>query len=461
MRFFLNYFFTFSAIILLTSCETGDKKTTTYFGGKIINPKTNFVVLHNQDKVIDSLFLDDDNRFMGKYENFKEGLYHFKHGPEYQYAYIEPQDSILIRLNTWDFDESLVFSGKGAGKNNILIDCFVESEKDVKNYTLYSFYNLKPTAFKVKLDSVLALKQLKINAFKAKNSALSDDYLLLLDIAAKYPIYNRFERYTEVHRRKMRVTTSPKVGSTFYNYRKNINTNKDSLIIFGPYSRYILERLHNDAYSKGMTPDKKDFIITLLNSANKNISNEKLKNTFLKNILINDFYKKSSCAVDKKAFYTFFKLSSDIDDKKHVQRLLNDVTAIRKGSKIHNFKIIDYNKTTHRIQKLIKGKNSVLYFWNPKYISSSYLTSRINHLSQKFPKVTFIGIKFATTNFELVKGIDIKNQYYIEQSSKANLFLTSKLPRTLLVSKKGVLSNGYTSINSRMINVQLEKLQKN
>jgi hypothetical protein len=82
-------------------------------------------------------------------------------------------------------------------------------------------------------------------------------------------------------------------------------------------------------------------------------------------------------------------------------------------------------------------------------------------LSKKFPKVTFIGIKFATTNFEPIKGIDIKNQFYIDQSSKANLFLTSKLPRTLLVTKKGVLSNGYTSINSRMINAQLGKLQKN
>ena len=461
MRFFLNYFFTFLAILLLTSCKTGDEKMGTYFGGKIINPKTNFVVLHNQDKVIDSLPLDDENRFIGEYESFKEGLYYFKHGPEYQYVYIEPQDSILIRLNTWDFDESLVFSGKGADKNNILIDYFIESEKDVKNYTLYSFYNLKPAFFKFKLDSVIALKQLKIDAFKAKNSALSKNYLLLLDIAAKYPIYNRFERYTEVHRRKTHATTFLKVDSTFYNYRKNISTNNDSLMIFGAYSRYIVERLHNDVYSKGMAPDAKEFIITLLNSVDENISNKKLKNTFLKNMLINDFYKKSSCAINKKAFYTFFKLSSNIDDKKHVQRLLNDVTIIHKGNNIDNFKIIDYNKTTHTIQKLIKGKNSVLYFWNPKYISSSYLTSRINYLSKKFPKVTFIGIKFATTNFEPIKGIDIKNQFYIDQSSKANLFLTSKLPRTLLVTKKGVLSNGYTSINNRMINAQLGKLQKN
>ncbi|MDG2193514.1 MAG: hypothetical protein P8K77_01405 [Polaribacter sp.] len=433
----------------------------TYFGGKIINPKTNFILLYNQDKVIDSLLLDDDNKFIGEYERFKEGLYYFKHGPEYQYVYIEPKDSLLIRLNTWDFDESLVFSGKGADKNNILIDCFIESEEDIKNYKLYSFYNLKPTAFKTKLDSVLALKQEKINDFKAKKPALTDNYLLLLDIAVKYPIYNRFERYPEVHRRKTQETTYPKIDSTFYTYRTLIDTNIDSLMIFGAYSRYIVERLYSDVHSKGITPNAKEFIVTLLHSVDKNISNEKSKNAFLKNMLINDFYKKSSCAIDKKAFYTYFKLSSSIDDKKQVQRILNDAVNTYKGTKISNFKVTDYNGTEHSIKKLIKGKNTVLYFLPSKYIPNSNIASRINYLSKKFPKTTFLGIKFATTNFKPIQGIDIKSQFYIDQSSAANLFLTSKLPRTLLVAKNGKIHNGYTSVNSRLINAQIEKLQKN
>lgn len=461
MKFFINCFLFILTISLFTRCDAEDEKTETYFGGKIINPKTNFILLYNQDKVIDSLLLDDENKFIGKYEHFKEGLYYFKHGPEYQYVYIEPKDSLLIRLNTWDFDESLVFSGKGADKNNILIDCFIESEEDIKNYKLYSFYNLKPTVFKTKLDSVLTRKQEKINSFKAKNSELTDAYLLLLDIAVKYPIYNRFERYPEAHRRKTNQTTYPKIDSTFYAYRAFIDTNIDSLMIFGSYSRYISERLYNGVYSKGISPKAEEFIVKLLHSVDKNISNEKLKNTFLKNMLINDFYKKSSCAIDKKAFYAYFKLSSSIDDKKQVQRILNDAVNIHKGSKIDNFMVTDYNGVEHRIKKLIKGKNTVLYFLPPKYIPNSNIASRINYLSKKFPKITFIGIKFATTNFKPIKDIDIKNQYYVDQSSAANLFLTSKLPRTLLVAENGKIHNGYTSVNSRLINAQIEKLQKN
>ena len=57
-----------------------------------------------------------------KFKNLKGGLYTFKHGVEFQYIFLQPNDSLLLRLNTWDFDESLVFSGKGAEKNNLLIN---------------------------------------------------------------------------------------------------------------------------------------------------------------------------------------------------------------------------------------------------------------------------------------------------------------------------------------------------
>ncbi|MBL4905606.1 MAG: hypothetical protein JKZ00_06275 [Flavobacteriaceae bacterium] len=457
----MKYFLVFFALAFITSCGSDTENAATYFGGKIINPKSDFVLLYHQDKVIDSLTLDKDNRFLGSYNNLLPGLYYFEHGPEHQYIYIEPQDSILIRLNTWDFDESLVFSGKGADKNNILIDCFIESEEEDNNYTLYSYYKLNPKAFKEKFDSVLALKQLKIDAFKSKNLELSDRYMLLLDIAAKYPIYNRFERYPEANRKKTHKKVHTTVDSTFYSYRKQIDTNDDSLMFFGSYSRYVVERLYNDVYMQGYTTEANDFIIALLNSVDKSIHTEKLKNTLLRRMLINDFYRISSCDIDKKAFHTFFKLSSDIEDKKHVQRLLNDVKHIFKGSTITDFDVTDYNKSTHSIHKLIKHKNSVIYFWNPKYISNSYLASRINYLSKRYPKINFIGIKFATSNIHPVKGIDIKNQFYIEATSKANLFLTSKLPRTVLVTKRGVLTNGYTSINNRTIHKQIESLQKN
>ena len=104
-------------LITLFSCNKSNTiEDATYFGGEIINPKNDFVLIYKDKILIDSVILDQNNRFLYKFKNFTPGLYHFNH-EEYQYVFIEPKDSILFRLNTIDFDESLTFSGKGADKN--------------------------------------------------------------------------------------------------------------------------------------------------------------------------------------------------------------------------------------------------------------------------------------------------------------------------------------------------------
>ena len=105
--------YTISAIliVLLSSCmSTDNQDNITCFGGEIINPKASFVLLLKDDKVIDTLKLNRNNQFLESFPDVKEGLYTFKHGPEFQYMYLQPKDSLLVRLNTWDFDESMVFS---------------------------------------------------------------------------------------------------------------------------------------------------------------------------------------------------------------------------------------------------------------------------------------------------------------------------------------------------------------
>ena len=152
-----RYLFTLIIVLFMVSCSSSPEKTTTYFGGKIINPKTNYVLLFKNEVVVDSLLLDKNNTFLGEYSDFKEGVYYFEHGREHQYAYIQPNDSISIRLNTWDFDETLVFSGIGAEKNNTLISAYLGMEKDEKKF--YSLYQLSPIKFKQKTTELLAEKK--------------------------------------------------------------------------------------------------------------------------------------------------------------------------------------------------------------------------------------------------------------------------------------------------------------
>ena len=130
----MKYIISVILTTFLFSCNTSsNSKSNTYFGGEIINPKSNIVLLLKNEKVIDEILLDENNRFISEYPSLEEGLYTFKHGNEFQYIYFEPADSILIRLNTWDFDESIVFSGLGSSKNEFLINLFLQNEKEERS----------------------------------------------------------------------------------------------------------------------------------------------------------------------------------------------------------------------------------------------------------------------------------------------------------------------------------------
>ena len=68
----LPYLILASFFSLFLSCSYEQTRSETYFGGKIINPKSNYVVLHSMQEVIDTLFLKKDNTFLGKLQNPNE-----------------------------------------------------------------------------------------------------------------------------------------------------------------------------------------------------------------------------------------------------------------------------------------------------------------------------------------------------------------------------------------------------
>jgi hypothetical protein len=94
-------------------------------------------------------------------------------------------------------------------------------------------------------------------------------------------------------------------------------------------------------------------------------------------------------------------------------------------------------------------------------MGKDFIASRIQYFSEKYPTLKFIGIKINGDNKDRIYKLDIKSQYYLESSSKANSFLTSQIPRTILINKKGVVINSYTSLSSRNIFKQIDRLANN
>lgn len=447
---------------ILISCNSSSEISETYFGGKIINPKSKFVVLYSMDKVIDTFHLNSNDKFLGKIKNANEGLYYFVHGNENQHIYLQPEDSLMLHLNTWNFDESLGFAGKGAERNNLLIDCFLENERDRKLF--YKFRKLKPNHFKNKIDSLI---QIKLNTYSEYLDTNKETigFKEILKTALTFPIYARVERYPIVYSKYSEDGSFPKVDNLFYDYRNEIVISKDSLMYYPPYSQYVKNYLYNETYSLGHAPMKREysskFTVDLLNTINDKISTENSKNAFLRQTVISHFYNKSSCDINIEAFNTYFKLSSNAKDKELVKCIINDSKAIKTNKKIPNFQLTNYNNSKQSISKTIKGENALLFFWSPEFVSESYIVSRINYLSNIYPKIKFVQIKIDGNKSHRIQKLDIKNQFYLDETSDAHNFLTSKMPRSILIDKHHKVVNGFASISSKNLNSYLKELNKN
>ncbi|WP_299665486.1 hypothetical protein [uncultured Polaribacter sp.] len=460
----LVHFISFSFLLFaVIRCDDSSKTSNTYFGGKIINPKTKFVVLHANDKIIDTLFLDERNKFFANYAEFDEGLYYFQHGNESQYIYLEPKDSLMLRLNTWDFDESLVFAGKGAERNNILVDIFLEDESDNKFY--YQLNELAPRIYKKKIDSILDFKLGTYNDYIEKHPKETSSYFKILKVALTHPIYSRLERYPIQHVYALRKDNFPKIEASFYEYRSDIDYNNNSLMYYTPYTRYIRNYLYNTTYALGHKPIKNnfssEFTVDLLKTINSKIDSEDSRNAFLKRTILDHFYEKSSCNVNLNTFDTFFELSTNEKDKDLIKDLLDNNKAIHKGDELKDFTISDFTNQVLDIEDFVINKNSVLLFWNEKYISKAFIGSRIAYLQKRYPSLNFAVIEIDGNNTNRIKNIDIKNQYFINSQKLKNNFLSSKLHRTVLVDQNGIVVNGYASLSSLKIYHQLKELSKN
>ena len=463
MRVYSNFSQSIALIILvsitvLLGCNNSQVCNSTYFGGKIINPKSNCIILFENEIPLDTFYLDKNNTFLGEIPSLHEGLFNFKHGNEQQYIYLQPKDSLLIRLNTWNFDETLVFSGKGAERNNLLIDSFLESERERRIF--FQYYDLSPTEFSAKVSQVEKVKLDRYNDYINNHPEESDKFNDILKTALTFPLYSKVENYQLAHSAKINHDEHSVINEDFYKHREYISLDNDSLMFFYAYRDYVLSNLYNKVNSLGYDLNSDEFTVNLLKEISTELNDENSRNSMLRKIFIRHFYWKSSRKINENIVNTYFDLTTNLEDKKLILNLTSDLRKIEEGDLLNDFKIIDYNKSHKSIRRLIKNKKSVLYFWNPEFIGKDFIASKIEYLSEKYPDLKFIGVRIYDDNKERIFKLDIKSQYYLESNSKANSFLTSQLPRTILINKNGVVVNSYASLSSRKIFNQIEELAR-
>ena len=400
----MNLKYLFIAIVsLFVACNHPEDKSV-YIGGEIINPQSKYVLLMHADDIVDTLVLRDDHTFQKRIHTIQSGLYSFKHGTEYQYLYLDPSDSIHLRLNTWDFDETLVFEGKGSEKNELLLHIFLENEKEEKNF--YSYFALPEKAFQEKIDAVRARQNKLLHSVLNSHSGFSQSFLHLVQQTVNLPLYRMKELYPFFHKKLLKLDSVEIPTKDFYKYRDKIDMNDAVLMEHFAYQNYLSSYLYNEAYlhNKGINNDARFFTL-LLEAISKKIENQSLKNNMLTKEMEYLFFKHPE-SLHKEHLSLYYNNCTDSISIANFKRLLADNKKIMALDKFH-YVVFDKEKKPVDIRKILRGKPAVVYYKPEGIPETTYLKKRIVYLKQQFPDIQFIGIQQGNFIY------DDTSQYYI------------------------------------------------
>jgi|TARA_R100000479_G_scaffold33554_3_gene14135 peroxiredoxin len=462
--FFLKkHLLLFLLTLAIVSCN--NKENTiggdTWLGGEIVNPKSDYVIITRNNNVLDTIKLDENNYFSYQIENPEKGIYFFNHN-EYQAVYIEPGDSILLRVNTIEFDESLSFSGQGGYKNNLLMSFFLLNEQEAPLLARYN--QLPPVAFEAKLDSLKNEWESVYESFLEKNNT-SKTFRKVAKSNIDY-IYNmRKELYTSAHANNSSFNKE-NFPKDFYDYRENINFGDELLRTYYPYYRFLNFYLDNVAHNK---KDGKGAFnrfsfahnYAKINAIDSIITNDSLKNDFLKYNVRRYLLNAKNAEEEQRIVALFDELSTNESHKKRIGKLAEATMQLTSDNKIPDLPLVTTDNTVVDLLSTI-NKKSVIYFWSMKSVQHyKSIHIKVAELKSKYPEYNYIGINTDTHYkkwLNIVKrlGYNLNNEYQFDniEVAEKKLVLTS-VHKALIVDKDGVIIEGNTNLLSPEIEQQL------
>ena len=415
--------------IFISSCNRFGNELT-YFGGKIIKKTNDKISLLKNENILNESLISNDGAFFMSIDSITDGLYNFKHVPEFQYIIFEIADSLVLRLNAVDFDESLVFTGKGASRNNYLIDVFLKHEDEE------SFLNSKlrdnPDVFKDIIDSLLTIKKLKFKKFqKLKKSNKTSN--LIIEYAIKLPLYSKLETYISVLKQNNKQDV---ISKKYYNFRNDISLNINELSNFKPYLDYIILRTNNiprtnfNSYSNLNL----QFNLDKINFVNTTITDSLIKSKVLRYIAF-EYLLKENILIDIDTFLnTFLKISVDQKINLEIRQLYSNIISLQKGKYLPKIKLTDINNDINPVDNLQSDKPVIYAFWS--YEQNSHQITLFNRIFEFLNTNT--NYRFHCININSNKMKWKESLKKIRRSKHVTHFISNDFNK---MSKKMVLNN--------------------
>lgn len=448
-----------SSLIVLLYLAIGCQKEfdsdnyTAYFGGEVINPNTNFVLLLKDDEVIDTLFLDNNNRFIKKFDSLAPGLYTFKHEPEYQYVFFDKNDSLMVRINSVDFDESVVFCGRGDEKNNFLMELYLKNDDD-KN-KMFDVYDYDVNKFIASCDSSYESKTKFYNSKKEKIK-WNDDFDLFAKTMLNFHHFSKKEIYPMAHKMRTGENVNDKLPSNYYNHRNEVDFNNKLLVNYSPFVRYLTHFLGNISFNQPVSANAQDEDleqhIHKLNIADTLFKNEKIKNKILNNIAFSYLLEDQNIVNNQKFLARYNELSTDKSKQNEINKIGTSIQNLTIGNDLPAVTLIDLNGNKINSQTLLNRK-TVIFFWTEN--AESHLLAvhkKALDFYKNNPEYQFVAINIDEDQTKWKKVLENHRFGTINEFRADNFeelkdkWVITKLHRTIILDQNGKIHNGFVNL---------------
>ena len=444
------------SIFSFSSCSEkyGKKDFTAYFGGEVQNPQNPYVLLYKDTKVIDTLKLNENNRFFKKFDSLAPGLYSFVHEPEYQYVYFEKNDSILVSINAQDFDESIVFTGRGEQKNNFLMEMYLRNQRDWDNLLNVMDYNL--VQFGKAVEDVHD-KNVKYYQDKKAYIKWSENFDIFAKAALDMPYYSKKEVYPIIHQLRTGKDVVEQLPKNYYGYRKDIDFNNVLLSAYSPFVKYLSYMLNNMAvinyhnhFSDADLSLKTN--INKMNIADTLIQNERVKNTILNNIAFTYLLEDQNMAKNQKFMEVYHRYSTDRSQKNEITKIGSAIQLLKTNQILPEVKLRSVDGKIISSNTFPKGK-TVIFFWTDNAQNHMMQAhKKVIDLKKKYPAYNFIGVNLDKNPEKWAKIIE-KNKFQdVTELQCVNFddlkykWAITKIHRTIILDQNGNIKNAFTNL---------------
>jgi len=457
MKKLLNCLF----LLLIVSCKKHEKLDHIFFGGHIVNPSSSYVTLYKDNLRIDSLPLDNSFKFSKVYDSLDLGVYKIEHIPEYNYVFLEKGDSLWVRVNASAFNESIVYSGIGASKNNFMMDLQLLFENE--NKFLSSKYSNDSNSFNSLIDSLLIEKK--------ENWIIMDSLVKLSPIAQKitqaayiYPYATKRERYALLRGSNW----NKEQDSLFFGYRKYLNYGENDLAFFDPYITYLMNYINERALDSSenffLNKGKIKFNIKRLEIIENEIKGNTIKNNLARAIAYEEILNSENHKEHDRFLQYYFTVNSSKSYLEEVLTLHQGIRLMGQNKILPKLKLQNHKLDTIVSSSLFK-RPTVIYFWSQTQMNHFRSTiKKVKKLELEFPNYDFFGIciqpynEIVTQVHQMMRVERDKQYAFLNFEDASKKWVLTLLNKAIIVDKNGIIKNGFANFASPDFSEELREL---